>query len=202
MSRMHRNEYHREELAVLEGRVPVKRRWTEAEISEMAYNEARMLARDEPINMNQELQEIMQGRSLESIKGKRRSKEYKEMVTKILEIVRFDVVEEVDEEVSVNEGTSIQSTSIEDRGTSLEEHEMIYNMDVTTVVYTSIETYLDILNKNNEYGVVTDDEINLIDKALLSFDTDKELAKELVNVYLTTIIDRSRDIGKKKKRFC
>lgn len=51
----------------------------------MAYNEAKLLANNEPVNINQELQKVLRGRTLESIKGKRRGKECKEMVTRILE---------------------------------------------------------------------------------------------------------------------
>lgn len=90
VSRMHRNAYHEEELAKFEDRIPVKRRWTEAEVSEMAYQEAILLANDVLANINQELQKMLQGRTLESIKGKRRGKEYKEMVSRMLETIRFE----------------------------------------------------------------------------------------------------------------
>lgn len=64
VSRMHRNLYNAEELVKLEGRIPVKKRWTETEISEMANQEARLLAGDVPYNINQELESYYLGEPL------------------------------------------------------------------------------------------------------------------------------------------
>lgn len=69
----HAVEYHSRELNNLANRPEVKRRWTEEEVTKMAREEANIMRLyGSYVNMNQELQNIMAGRTLEAIKGKRR----------------------------------------------------------------------------------------------------------------------------------
>lgn len=105
--------------------------------------------------------------------------------------MRFEMIEEVDEDTTVEDVAIEASSTSSDGGTT-------YNMDSTTIEYTSIETYLNLLNRNQEHGAITDNEVNLIDKALLCYADDKGLAKELINVYLATIINSTRKTSRRR----
>lgn len=61
-----------------------------------------------------------------------------------------------------------EDTIVEEKAvsSSSSDDEVTFNVDSTTIEYTSIETYLNLLNRNQEYGVTTENEINLIDRAL------------------------------------
>lgn len=57
-----------------------KKRWSDESFQRVAKEEANVLQSGENVNMNQHLQSKFPSRSLESIKGKRRSQAYKDQV--------------------------------------------------------------------------------------------------------------------------
>lgn len=63
----------------------VKARWSEEELNRMAREEARAV-RDGIINMNMHLGERFPGRTLEGIKGKRKSQEYRNLVQRFRDL--------------------------------------------------------------------------------------------------------------------
>lgn len=67
----------------------VKRRWTEEETDQIAREEVRAI-RNGIVNMNQHLRSVFADRSLDSIKSKRRSQEYKDKVNALIEQETID----------------------------------------------------------------------------------------------------------------
>lgn len=53
-------------------------------------------------------------------------------------------------------------------------------MEKSTIEYTSIETYLNVLNRGEVHGRISESEVGLLDKALLCYIEHANLDKELM----------------------
>lgn len=82
--RMHAVKYHEEAKEELEGKVPVKRRWTEVESSNLAMLEARLVCENFKGNINQEMTDRFEGRTFDSIKSRRKLEKHKKMVQELV----------------------------------------------------------------------------------------------------------------------
>lgn len=78
--KMHAVKYHQEAKEELEWKVPVKKRWTDVEMNNLAMLEARLLKEGFDGNMNQELFKQFEGRSFDAIKSRRKSEKHRKMV--------------------------------------------------------------------------------------------------------------------------
>lgn len=78
---MHATAYHQDAKEELQGRVPVKKRWTELESSNLAMYEAKLILNGFDGNINEELVHWMEkSRSLEAIKSRRKGALHKNLV--------------------------------------------------------------------------------------------------------------------------
>lgn len=74
-----------------------------------------------------------------------------------------------------------------------------YNLDATTIVYVSQETYINDLNSDRCYRRVLDEaETNLLDQAFLNIN-DTEKCKTLLTAFINTLIKTTEPRKKKGK---
>lgn len=78
--KIHAAAYHREAKEDLQGKVPIKKRWTELESSNLAMYEARLIAGGFAGNINEELVHWIEDRTLDAIKSRRKNGKDKNMV--------------------------------------------------------------------------------------------------------------------------
>lgn len=171
-----------------------------------------------------ELKPLLPHWTLESIKGKRKSKEYKQLVLRIRNeeadreknscpteklVVELSEIVEVEENntpppsepasgLIPGPGSEIWDTS----GDPVETEPLSYMLGETFIV-GSIEYYLSDLNTNNTLRPPpNDEEIKLLDRALLISDSNQELAKELCHEYMLHVFgeDLARSPKGKKPR--
>ena len=71
--------YHEEKAEEVANAIPIKKKWTTNDLNMMVKIEANLLKMNTRF-INQELAKRMPDRSVESIKGKRRNEQYKQMV--------------------------------------------------------------------------------------------------------------------------
>lgn len=94
---VHSKKAHPNQHDIENVRVDVKACWTEEEIARLALSEAKLLAQNKPPrHINQSLLAVHPERSLEGIKGQRRSAEYKSQVQKFLRSLRENENAETD----------------------------------------------------------------------------------------------------------
>lgn len=198
----HPNEYHLKALEDLEGKVDKKKRWTQEEISSMAQKEAEIIyALGNIDNMNQELRKVVPGRTIEAIKGKRRPATYKKMVQDILGGLASGAAGDPEPQHSSSSSSSNEDLLAQpDRNISPAADSSNYNMEITTEMYVSPETYIHDLNTDRRFrGVLEEAETNLLDQAFLNIH-DNEKCKNLLTAFVNTLI-KTIEPRKKKGKF-
>lgn len=77
-----------------------------------------------------------------------------------------------------------------------------FNLECSTGIYTSVETYLYSLNTDTRLGIPTMDEVNLLDRAFELAEVDSDAAKNLVvaflNQYLHPVDKENKPVRAKK----
>lgn len=177
---MHAASYHREAKEELEGKVPVKGRWTDIESSNPAMFEAKLIAESFEGNINVELVKMMDGRSLEFIKSGRKSDNHKQMVQDFRNSAATDTIGNIqgsakiivklppiaespkmDDSLNIIDLEHAEDQGHEEPVTAAanpeerREVEEDFNMNESTEVYISVETYLHSLNSNTHLGTPT-----------------------------------------------
>lgn len=189
---MHPANYHAEAKDELEGRVVVKK--SESESVGLSRLEAQLITQSvQAVNLNAELLNMTEGRSLEAIKGRRKTEKHRKLVQEFLTSLAtgnlvFDLPPlQVEPEPAGSHEVVLPSTTNDIDlmvGEVLANDEGNFNMDASTEVYTSIETYIHSLNTDTRLGVPTSDEINLVARTLVIHDSDGEMAKSLAVSFL------------------
>lgn len=175
-------------------------RWTDIEEMTMALQEVRLIGEGKKL-LNIELKPLMPFRTLESIKGKSKSKQYKELVVRLIkeekekkeEVLMVQLPEEgdVQEELLLSLPEPVgQDLTADSESTLIDENEVLpsYMLEKTLICGT-VEYFIDELNSYNSLRpVVDEDEIRLLDRALLVADSDSDLSKQLCHEYLIHVL--------------
>lgn len=198
----HPNQYHNkalDELKEKEGR-ETKRRWTEVQIAKMASKEARILYYKGAIpNINEEISKVINGRTIEAIKGKRRPPAYKKRVQDILRSLSPGSLQNPSTSSSTKEGNIHHHQALPRISGSPDINPECYNLLEDTEIYLSPEIYLDRLNSDQRVrGALTEEE-KFLDEALLSLE-DVTKCKNLVHSFLLTIIKEDQPERRKGPR--
>lgn len=183
----HPNEYHQQALEDLKGKTEVKRRRTQNEVSSMARWEVEILLHLGNVeNMNQELKRKIPGRTIEAIKGKRKPPAYKNMVL----VIFNSLASEAGEDPESSHHSSSDSSSTKDLPAHPDEDispaadPRNYYLEESAIIYVSSETYIHDLNSDRRHrGVLTDDEVNLLDEAFFKI-KDTERCKNLLTAFI------------------
>lgn len=111
---------------------------------------------------------------------------------------KFDDSPKNSDSIHVEDQRHEPTTSAANPEDSVEGH---LNMDQTTEVYTSVETYLHYLNTDMRLGTPTMNEVNLLDRAFGLFEEDAVAAKNLVVAFLNQFLHPVDEVSKPSPQF-
>ena len=149
--KMHSASYHSKKTTYVLNVVHPKKRWTKIEVDTMAKAEADFVYNHPEVqNINQHLLSILEGRTLEGIKGKRKDARYKQLVNDLLaekrdQSISNDPLSPIRETVS---NLSVKMPNLSPVSTAL--HESIDTMPVLVsgdAIEGTVEFYIEKLNK-------------------------------------------------------